>query len=400
MRTATRRAALALAALAGAAFGVATTMALTDPAAPRRAASEEPQPDGTTSSTHVATTTTAAPFGPNVLLVWTSGGLPPGFDAAVRALDGVTRMAMVRGDETAMTASSDASGQLVDDPVPGWHIPLDTLAIEPISFSGFLSGAARDLVRSLGPGEALLTESSAALRHLGPGARIHIRDTAVTVVGVIDDRSGASAEVIVPTVDAASLGVVTPRYLLVAYTGAREALQAAIAGLLGGGAVRFRSPTETTWLRHGDAVEPPLLVKQTYGEFAIRDLGGRDVEIDPVWVARWIVTESVPILGSVTCHRAVLEPLRAAMEDLEQAGLAHLVDPADYAGCFAARRIAGGQPLSHHAWGAALDVNVDGNPRGSFSTQDPRLVETMLRHGFTWGGTWLVPDPAHYEAPV
>ena len=292
------------------------------------------------------------------------------------------------------------AGQPVDVPAAGWHFPLDTLAIAPKSFLTFLSGEARELVRSLGPGEALLTESSAALRRLGPGSTIRIRDNDIRVIGVIDDQSGASAELIVPSVDAEALGVVTPRYLLVAYTGEREALQRAIADLLGGGAVRFRSPAETTWLRHGDAVEPPLLVKHAYGEFAVRDRAGRDVEIDPAWVDRWIVTEPVPILGSVTCHRRRFEPLRAAMEDLEQAGLAHLVDPADYAGCFAPRRIASGQPLSHHAWGVALDLNVDGNPRGSFSTQDPRLVETMLRHGFTWGGTWLVPDPAHYEAPV
>ena len=56
--------------------------------------------------------------------------------------------------------------------------------------------------------------------------------------------------------------------------------------------------------------------------------------------------------------------------------------------------------MSHHAWGAALDLNVDGNPRGSFSTQDERLVDVMAHHGFAWGGAWLVPDPAHYEAPT
>ncbi|MGI9016306.1 MAG: M15 family metallopeptidase [Euzebya sp.] len=25
------------------------------------------------------------------------------------------------------------------------------------------------------------------------------------------------------------------------------------------------------------------------------------------------------------------------------------------------------------------------------------MVQIMRDHGFTWGGTWLVPDPAHYE---
>ena len=138
-------------------------------------------------------------------------------------------------------------------------------------------------------------------------------------------------------------------------------------------------------------------MKAAYGEFAVREGPGRTVEIDPAWVAASIATEAVPILGPVTCNRLLLPPLRAALSELEQAGLAHLVDPADFAGCFSARRIDAGQPLSHHAWGAALDLNVDGNPRGSFSTQDARLIEVLVRHGFSWGGDWLVPDPAHYE---
>lgn len=395
MRTAARRVALTTAALAGAAVGVITTMALTDPSAPRPAAGDAALVDATTSST-----ATSLPAGPATLLVWTSGGLPPGFDAAVSGLDGVARLTMVRGDETALTASLDAAGHPVDAPPTGWHVPLDTLAVEPASFSTFLDGAAGALVRSLAPGDALLTRSSADLRRLGPGATLRLRDVELAVTGVVDDVAGAGAELIVTAADAERLGVTTPRYLLVAHAGERAVLQRAISELLGGGAVRFRSPVETTWLRHGDAVEPPLLVKGTYGEFVLRDVAGRDVAIDPAWVARWIVRELVPILGPVTCHRKVFAPLRAAMADLEQAGLAHLVDPADFAGCFAPRRIAPGQPLSHHAWGAAVDLNVDGNPRGSFSTQDQRLVETMLRHGFTWGGTWLVPDPAHYEAPV
>lgn len=396
MRASTRRVALSTAALAGAAVGVVFTMALTDPAVPGRAGGDEPLVDTTTSILVDAT----VPDSPDVLLVWTSGGLPPGFDQAVATLDGVEHLTMVRGDETAMTASSSADGHPVDAPAAGWHLPLDTLAVDPASFARFLHGDAAAQVGSLAPGEVLLTETSADLRGLGTGATVRVRDAELEVAGVIDDLSGASAELIVPADDAERLGVTTPRYLLVAHTGERAALQRSISELLGGGAVRFRSPRETTWLRHGDAVEPPLLVKRTYGEFAVRDGTGRDVEIDPAWVARWIVTDSVPILGSVTCHRRVFEPLRAAMTDLEQAGLAHLVDPADFAGCFAARRIAPGQPLSHHAWGVAVDLNVDGNPRGSFSTQDQRLVETMLGHGFTWGGTWLVPDPAHYEAPV
>jgi hypothetical protein len=397
MRLTARRATLVTAALAGAVVGAVATMALTDPGAPKLALGAE-QIHTTTSAD--ATALTAPIDAPAVLLVWTSGGLPPGFADEVRAIDGVKALTLVRGDETRLTASADVDGQPVDRTEPGWHIPLDTLAIDPASFSSFLSGDAAGAVLALQPGQALLTETSARLRRLDDGATIQLADAQVTVVGIIDDLSGAGSELIVTADDADRLGVTTDRYLLVAHTGDRESLQRAIADRLHGRAVRFRSPAETTWLRHGDAVEPAAVLKTAFGEFAIRDRAGRDVEIDPAWVAREIVTESVPILGAVTCNRKIIEPLRAAMTEIEQANLAHLIDAADFAGCFSARRTEGGQPLSHHAWGAALDLNVDGNPRGSFSTQDPRLVEAMTRHGFTWGGTWLVPDPAHYEAPV
>jgi hypothetical protein len=387
------------AALCGATFGVVVTLALTDPSEPKRASGAEQAIDAVTSSTETAPP--PAPSGmPEALLVWTSGGLPPGFAEAVQELEAVTNLTMVLGDETGLTESRDATGRLVDAPGAGWWLPLDTLAVDPVSFASFLAGPAGDAVRALAHGEALLTETSARLRRLGVGATIRLDDADVVVTGVIDDLSGAAAELIVPVVDSVRLGATTPRYLLISHTGDREELQRAIAVLLGGTAVRFRSPAETTWLRHGDAVEPPAVIKVAFGEFAVRDRAGRDLEIDPAWVERWIVTETVPILGPVSCHRNAIAPLRAALAELEQASLAHLVRAADFAGCFAPRRIAPGQPVSHHAWGVAVDLNVNGNPRGSFSTQDPRLVEAMVRHGFTWGGTWLVPDPAHYEAPV
>jgi hypothetical protein len=396
-----RRAALATAAVAGMAAGVAVTLSFADADDAARATSTSVTT--TTTSAPPSTTTSTVPVdAPEVLLVWTSGGLPAGLADQVRSLDGVDEVALVHGDETAMSASFDDAGDPVDVLADGWRIPLDTIAVEPASFSSFLDGPAAAAVESLQPGDALLTETSAKMRHdLGPGATIRLEGGTVRIAGIIDDESGASAELIVSAADAPKLGVVTERYLLVHHTAERDVLERTIAErFLDGRAVRFRSPGETTWLRHGDAVQPNLVMKTAFGEFSYRAGDGRQVVIDPAWVDEWIVTESVPILGPVTCHRKVMEPLRAALQELTDSGLGHLVDAADFAGCYSARRIEAGQPMSHHAWGAALDLNVDGNPRGSFSTQDERLVEVMAHHGFGWGGAWLVPDPAHYEAPT
>ena len=124
-------------------------------------------------------------------------------------------------------------------------------------------------------------------------------------------------------------------------------------------------------------MEPQAAVKRVFGEFSFRDTGGRTIQIDPAWVAANIVRESVPILGPITCHRAIIPAVRAAMTALEQSGHADAVDPSRYAGCYNPRRIAAGAGLSRHSWGLALDLNIGSNPRGTFESQDPALVDAM-----------------------
>jgi hypothetical protein len=115
-------------------------------------------------------------------------------------------------------------------------------------------------------------------------------------------------------------------------------------------------------------------------------------------VARNIRARRVPIIGTVTCHRRMIPALRAALAEVARRGLAHLVDPGDYAGCYAPRRIPGSGSLSLHAWGLAVDLNASRNPQGSPAHQDRRLVRIMERHGFSWGGRWpTVPDGMHFE---
>ena len=166
-----RRAALATAAVAGMAAGVAVTLSFADADDAARATSTSVTTTTTTTSAPPSTTTSTVPVdAPEVLLVWTSGGLPAGLADQVRSLDGVDEVALVHGDETAMSASFDDAGEPVDVLADGWRIPLDTIAVEPASFSSFLDGPAAAAVESLQPGDALLTETSAKLRHdLGAG---------------------------------------------------------------------------------------------------------------------------------------------------------------------------------------------------------------------------------------
>jgi hypothetical protein len=85
------------------------------------------------------------------------------------------------------------------------------------------------------------------------------------------------------------------------------------------------------------------------------------------------------------------------MRELRDAGQAHLIR--SFHGCFVPRFISRDPTalLSHHSWGVAFDVNLVGNYYGQRPHQDARLVCTLARWGFLWGGTFVVPDGNHFE---
>jgi hypothetical protein len=215
------------------------------------------------------------------------------------------------------------------------------------------------------------------------------------VVGVVDDGLVRSAELVVSAAEGARLGTRAP-YLLAAVDSARAARRA--ARVFDGERTRVSALGPAPWTARG-RIARPIELKARFGEFALRlPVGGDWVTIDPAWVRRNIVSRPVPILGSVTCHRRMIGPLRRALSEVARRGLARLVDRGDYAGCYAPRRIPGSGSLSLHAWGLAVDLNASRNPQGSPPRQDRRLVRIMERHGFSWGGRWpTVPDGMHFE---
>lgn len=339
---------------------------------------------------------------PDTLLAWTPRRLPDGFAAAVAALPGVDRVVEVVGGTAWMTASSDADGSIVDRPPHGFAIPLDLAAADPAAWEPFLPPADGRYLSALRHGDALLGSASADLRRLGSGGELSLGDRTLRRAGVVPDADVGAAEIFVSRATAASLGITTPRYLLVdpAPDASRDGLARAIqAAAPAGVPLRVRGRDQTPFLRNGDAVLAPVVMKRAMGEFDARPLPDGRLEMDPRWVDANIETADVPILGTVSCNRALMPPLRGALAELVERGLSHLIDPAQYRGCYNPRFVGRdpGATLSHHAWGAAVDVNVGANPFGSPPHQDPRLVDAFERWGFTWGGEWLVPDGMHFE---
>src|SRR6266540_990452 len=290
-----------------------------------------------------ATTTGPVLEVPQVMLVWTPGRLPPGFAARVGGMPGVRHAVPVVSGTVWLARSLDGDGHVVDRPPAGMAIPLDLAAAAPQALAPFLPPADQGVVAGLERGAAILGATSARLRRIGAGGTLEIdaparpggrsgsggaARRAVRIAGVVPDQDVGAHELLV----------------------SRE--QAAIPG-------------QTTGLRQGDAVLPQVVEKALLGEFAAKPqpAPGGWITIDPAWVNRHIVTAAVPILGRVTCNRAIIPQLRGALAEVVRRGLAHLVNPADYAGCYAARVIAGdpGPSLAHHAWGSAIDFNATAN---------------------------------------
>jgi hypothetical protein len=379
-----RRATLAAAALAGLVAGGAATLAV------------QPREPGPLDAPRLAPGDGRP--GPPVLLVWTPGGLPADLAPSVARLPGVLAVSAVAGGPVDLVSSADEQGVAVDALEDGWRIPLDAAALDPARHAAFVPADSRAAVAGRVPGRALLGATSARLRGVAAGGRLRLATgTELVVAGVVDDALVGAAEVVVSPDDGRALGLV-PRYLLVAHDGERAAVERAVRSLLPPATpVRFRAPGETPFLREGDAVLPQALVKDRFGEFAYRPGPGRAVELDPAWAADHLVTATVPLLGRVRCHRALLLALEGALADLEAASLGYLVKPEGFAGCWAPRRIAPGAPLSRHAWGIAFDVGLSAHPTGVSAAHDARLLAVMRRWGFTSGADWLVPDPAHFE---
>lgn len=330
---------------------------------------------------------------PLLLLAWASGGLPKRAEARLEQHPAVRRV-------TTVQTGIDWVRRPTED-LPDGAVPVEVALVNPHEYAHFVAPAERAGIHALRPGEVLLAESASGLEQGAVNGSLQLIGRTVRIQGTIDDIAANGYEVVTAGSVPRAWTRVDP-FLLIQLRAAakRGAIESALRRMLGPGqALRVRARGETPFLRYGDAVLPQLLIKKTFGEFSARPLHDGTIVVDPEWRRRNILTTSVPILGTVTCHRAMIPQLRNALAELDQLGLAHTIDRSEYGGCFGPRFI-GLEPrgrLSHHTWGVAIDINVTDNAFATKSDQDPRLVEVMERHGFTWGGRWLVPDGMHFE---
>lgn len=335
----------------------------------------------------------------------TSARHPDGFTPTsimqVLSFDGVVTATTLFSDTLGLVGSRHADGQPIDLLRPNHRIPVSVAAIEP---SGFVAVAGpshpdADLLRALAPGEVILSATSARLRRAQAGDRLDLLGLEdLIVAGIVADDLARGSEMLVHIGHAVALGMEDRAALVLRHLvhddSDVEQLRAALVALDEEADIRVWS---------GGHRVPLVLtlaeLKLRFGEFSYRFVPNqREVVMDPTYVAANIVTERVPILGNVSCHRAIMEDLRAALEAVVAAGLAEHIAPRAYGGCFMPRRIATGRPtLSRHSWGIAIDLNVDFRLPGAGAVPPDEFIAIFAEHGFRWGGDFTTPDNHHYE---
>lgn len=360
----------------------------------------------TTSATHSAPqpTPTATPSDemPPAWLAWISGSLPSGFGADVHASPTLGTTVIVAGDTRWMTSSHDADGGVVDKPSPPFKIPIDAFAVDPGAYAPFVPESGRSQVLdALRAGEAVLGTSSAQLRHLTAGGSLTFDQTTVRVGAIVPDPVAGWSEMLVSRAVGRTLGIVDDRYLLSMPDGAmtERRFASVLATLIPEVPVRTVAPDGSPFMRIASGVNPPVVMKGVFGEFAAypRTDDPAYLTMSTSWYDAHIVTRSVPLLGEVTCNVALFPALVGALRDVEAAGLGDEIHT--YSGCYAPRTVARSPtaPPSNHAYGAAIDINAPENPYGAIPTMDPKIVKVFQRWGFLWGGKYLTSDGMHFE---
>ena len=317
----------------------------------------------------------------NELLVWAPGGFS---EKEIGRVRDSTRVAAISAVRTGMLPA--ASGR------PGYRVvPVETMAVDTNAYTAATGKPGRKLATLL-PKGAVLSKTGAKLRKVKSGGKLRLTgNRTVAVSGVVDDALLGGYEVALERTLARRYGIQRAAYLLVRPRGPVEGLQAELRKLLKGRTLRFVTPGDRPYVRGGDGVLPLAQVKARFGEFALPSLHrGRP---DPAWTRANLVTRKLPLLGRVRCHRLVVGDLGKAMADLERQRLGGLVDAGAFrrqGGCWSPRllRHPRGGKLSRHAWGIAVSLEVTG---------DERLIGTMARHGFVWGGGFARPDATHFE---
>ncbi|MDF1596085.1 MAG: M15 family metallopeptidase [Acidimicrobiia bacterium] len=342
--------------------------------------------------------------GSAVIGVYEPGGLSTEAELAVvgvAAEHGARSVALHRG--TIQLTGVYRSGFVVQEPEPGYFIPMSSLAIDPGRSAPLIGG---DVAAALRAGTVVFGETSANLRGAQVGDDVEFvgwdGSRQRLVVGAIaPDESIWWSELVFSEAIAASFGFERKSSMAVWGFRAQDEIVIDLWTRLPDIRLRISSGDDPA---DPDGVMPTVLVKEKFGEFSYRPTGDGDrVVIEQAWKDANIVNVTLPLLGPFRCHRVVVPYLRSAIDELINEGLWAHIDRQDFqiaGGCYNPRLIRGGDKggaVSRHTWGIAIDINPNDNPYGGRIGMDPDIAAIFQKWGFAWGGGWTYTDGGHFE---
>lgn len=287
---------------------------------------------------------------------------------------------------------------------PAGRQRLRVASVDPLPFRSVAPASTRDaefVWTALMSDRAVITFDAAKKLGVKGSEELSMGRSTIQVGAFADNGTPNIADVLISPQVARQLKLGGPRLIVVgAKSGTTiEALGRDLRRRLPGARLRrIRPETEPT--QPASAPAPSGTVSgATIGTMQFRILQNGFIDPDPSWVASNITTGTVPILGSVQCHRIMIPQLASALQEISDAGLASEIRPGDYAGCYVPRFIDRDprRGLSMHAFGLAVDFNVSTNGLGTAGDMHPTVVRIFEKWGFAWGGYWSRPDPMHFE---
>lgn len=103
---------------------------------------------------------------------------------------------------------------------------------------------------------------------------------------------------------------------------------------------------------------------------------------------------------TIRCHKLVAESLHRIIDEIS-AGV-HAGVLSHYAGCFNYRLMRGGNRISTHSWGIAIDLapNWNGNlvPWPDVATMPLEVMEIFAREGWLSAGAFWGRDAMHFQS--
>ena len=273
-------------------------------------------------------------------------------------------------------------------------------SVSPVTFRRFAAKGTAESTpvwQAVADGGVIASHAAAKSLHLALG-----KDVRVGGKEWLRLRLGALATTGIPDTD----------LVVDSATGSRLGLKGATAVLLNAGAadpvsLASRVRRVTGDHAHVDLLTPPAAnpvafltgskAAKAFGAFSYTYFPDGTIQPDSAWVRNNIVTTTVPVLGTVTCHRLMVRQLRGALQAVKDAGLAGTIH--SYDGCYVPRFIERNptHAISLHTWGIAIDIDAATNGRGTKGTMNPRVVQIFKQWGFRWGGDWSYTDPMHFE---